>query len=78
MSLVLYLEDAGETVFWEAPVTAPSSTAGFTLNEELDLSGISLSTRRTYRIPGKRGRCLLFPHDLLHAGAPLDVNSPFK
>lgn len=70
-SVVLYLTDVGETVFYDAPPGGGErDVAGLTIAEEISVRG-GIGQYRQHRIPGKRGRCLVFPHDVLHAGAPL-------
>ena len=71
--MVLYLADVGETDFYHAPTTAVD-VVGLTTSEEIAVRG-GLNCYQKQSVRAKRGRCLIFPHQLLHAGAPVETGT---
>jgi hypothetical protein len=81
LSVVIYLEQSadikgGQTLFYQPSPTskAPVPPSGLTTTQEIALAG-GLDKLEARSIQGDVGCCLLFPHQVLHAGAPLEHGS---
>ena len=75
LSVVVYLADVGSTDFYFIPAdSATADVVGLTTDEEIAVRG-GLERYHKYTVQAKRGRCVIFPHDLLHAGAPVDAGT---
>ena len=73
LSVVLYLADVGSTDFYFPPHdSAAADVLGLTTAEEVAVRG-GLDRYVKCTTQAKRGRCLIFPHGVLHAGAPVEA-----
>jgi len=78
-TLLIYLNDVGETIFYDEPSRTPTACAcsnnniqtdGFTIAEEVKARG-GLEAYTAHKVLARTGHAILFPHQVLHAGSPV-------
>ena len=79
LSIVVYLNGVGATEFYDVPLSLAKGEidiAGLTTSEEIVVRG-GLDQYTKYVVKAKQGRCVIFRHDVLHAGAPITEGTKY-